>query len=198
MIAWLDANPVGKALLAVSGALVAVVLLLALAWSLPPRGTLDDGPDGGRDLAVVVPELPEPAPIAEFAVITDRPVFNESRQPDTFLDEDEEQQEEQVAEQADVDAPDVTLSGVVITPSLRMATLRAKGNPESLIALEGEPLEGDYGSWHVSSVAPRSVVLQSGSGEQVQLDLQIHDAVIAEPPKPPPAAGAGDGGAATG
>jgi hypothetical protein len=67
-------------------------------------------------------------------------------------------------------------------------TLRPKDAAESLIALEGNPLEGDFGSWQVSSIEPRSVVLSSGSGEEVRIDLQIHDAVIAEPPEPPPGA----------
>ena len=53
--------------------------------------------------------------------------------------------------------------------------------------LEGQPLEGDFGSWRVSRVEPRSAVLESASGDQVRLELQIHDAIIDEPPKPRPA-----------
>ena len=87
----------------------------------------------------------------------------------------------------DVEAPDVELAGVVITPDLRVATLRVKGEEASLLALEGQPLEGDFGSWRVSRVEPRSAVLESASGDQVRLELQIHDAIIDEPPKPRPA-----------
>jgi hypothetical protein len=200
MMRWLDDNPLGKALAAVSAGLAVVLLLLALAWSLPPRGAVDDDADGGRGLAVAVPDLAEPAPIDQFAVIMDRPVFNESRLPEDFSDEGEgaEEQGAEVAA-AEVEAPDVTLSGIVITPTQRWATLRPKGSPESLVAEEGSPLEGDYGSWHVSAIQPRSVVLRSGAGEEVELALQVHDEVIAEPPKPAPVArpdeaGAQDGG----
>ena len=83
-----------------------------------------------------------------------------------------------------VDAPDVELAGVVITPELRVATLRLKDSPESLLAFEGQPLEGNYGSWYLSRIEPRQAILQSNSGERVKLELQIHDAMIDEPPKP--------------
>ena len=36
MIRWLEDNPVGQALAAVAGGLVAVMLLLGVVWSLPP------------------------------------------------------------------------------------------------------------------------------------------------------------------
>ncbi|MGD2129420.1 MAG: hypothetical protein PVJ17_08945, partial [Lysobacterales bacterium] len=47
----------------------------------------------------------------------------------------------------------------------------------------GQPLEGNYGSWHVSRIEPREITLASGSGEELQLQLQVHDAKI-EPPPP--------------
>jgi hypothetical protein len=45
------------------------------------------------------------------------------------------------------------------------------------------PLEGNYGTWQISRIEPREVTLSSGDGEEVQLQLQIHDMKIAEPPK---------------
>ena len=188
MIDWLEANPVGKVLAGVSAALLGVLLLIALAWSLPPHAADGDGDEDDRALTIDVPELPATAPIEEFAVITERPVFNESRQPEIFdeLSAEELAANEAADSRADVEAPEMALSGVVITPTQRIVTLRPKNAKESLIAQEGKPLEGDFGSWQVSAVEPRSVVLRSGAGEEVRVDLQIHDAVIAEPPKPPP------------
>jgi len=189
VIDWLEANPVGKVLAGVSAGLLGVLLLLALAWSLPPHPSDDDGDESDRALSIEVPQLAPTAPIEQFAVITERPVFNESRQPEIF---DELSAEELAASEAaagaeaDVEPPEVVLSGVVITPTQRIVTLRPKNAKESLIAQEGNPLEGDFGSWQVSAIEPRSVVLRSGGGEEVRVDLQIHDAVIAEPPKPPP------------
>lgn len=186
MKGWFEDNPLGVALASVAAALLLILLLLAVAWSLPPRAADPGDGEDGQGLDARVPELAPAPPIEQFAVINERPVFNESRRPEYPGDEEEAGAEgEEIAETV-VDAPDVELSGVVITPSVRMATLKPKGAAESLIALEGSPLEGNYGSWQVSTVEPRSVVLRAGDGREVRLELQVHDRVIAEPPKPPP------------
>jgi hypothetical protein len=65
-----------------------------------------------------------------------------------------------------------------------MATLRPKDAGESLVAFEGQPLEGDFGSWHVSRIEPRRVTLASGSGEELKLSLEVHDQPITAPEKP--------------
>jgi hypothetical protein len=95
--------------------------------------------------------------------------------------------EDELSEE-EVDAPDVQLTGVIITPSIRMATLRQEGEKLSLVAFEGKPLEGNFGSWHVSRIDHREVTLSSGAGEEIQLKLEVHGVAIAEPPKPEPAA----------
>jgi len=64
-----------------------------------------------------------------------------------------------------------------------MVTLKSKDGNESLVAFEGRPLEGNYGTWQVSSIEPRQITLSSDSGEEKQLKLQVHDQTIAEPPK---------------
>jgi hypothetical protein len=125
-----------------------------------------------------------------YAVVTERPVFNESRQPELGLDS--EQDELGDLEENNVDAPELELAGVIITPSIRMVTLRQKEAGESLVAFEGQPLQGDYGSWHVSRIAPREITLASGDGEEMQLQLQVHDDQIAPPPKPKPEPGEAD------
>jgi hypothetical protein len=130
--------------------------------------------------ALDVPELNDSEPLETYSVITERPVFNASRQPiieEGLAGEDEELVEEEV------DAPEVELAGVVITPSIRMVTLRSKDQSESLVAFEGQPLEGNYGSWHVSHIEPREITLSSADGEELQLKLQVHDVKIEEPPE---------------
>lgn len=196
MISWLDDNPAGKVLASVAAGLGGIMLLLALVWSLPPSGSDTDGAGDGQSPSGEIPQLRPAGPISEFAVVTERPVFNESRQPVLVLDSDEEDDEDG-QEEVDVEAPDVELAGVVITPEVRVATLRLKGEDASLIAFEGQPLEGSFGSWQVSEVQARHVVMTSGDGEEVRLELQVHDAVIDEPPKPvtqPADSTADDGG----
>lgn len=180
MIALLEDNPIGKTLLAICGGLVLVSVLLVIIWTLSPSGSFSDTDDENRLAGLELPEPGVTESIEKFAEITERPVFNESRLP--VLELDDEDVEEELAE--DVEAPEMELAGIIITPTLRMATLRAKDNPNSLVAFEGRPLEGNFGSWQISRIEPREVTLTSGDGEEMQLQLQIHDVKIAEPPKP--------------
>jgi hypothetical protein len=186
MIKWFEDNPAGKTLILICGGLVVVSLLLAVIWMLPPSAPSMDAEDENRVASLDLPELQAVESIEEYAVITERPIFNETRLPVLTLGMNENSDEE--LQQEDIDAPEMELAGVIITPSLRMATLREKGNETSLVAFEGMPLEGNYGTWQISRIEPREVTLSSGDGEEVQLQLQIHDMKIAEPPqaeKPP-------------
>lgn len=185
MIRWLEGNPVGVGLAGVCGGLLVISLLLAVVWSLSPSAPELDPDDAETKMELNVPELGESEPLKAYVVITDRPVFNQTRLP--VIDEglSGEDEDDLLAEE-EVDAPDVELAGVVITPSIRMATLRTKDEAGSLVAFEGQPLEGNYGSWQVSRIMPREVTLASGDGEEVQLKLQVHDATIKAPPKPQP------------
>lgn len=180
MIAQLEDNAVGRALLAICAGLILVSVLLVIVWMLPPSGSFSDAEDN-RVAGLDLPELGETGSVEKFAVITERPVFNQSRLPVLELDELDNEEE---LEADEVEAPEMELAGVIITPSLRMATLRAKDYPNSLVAFEGRPLEGNFGSWQISKIEPREVTLTSGDGEEMQLQLKIHDATIAEPPKP--------------
>jgi hypothetical protein len=164
-----------------------VTLALGVIWSLPPNADSHNRNADDGSFGVEVPELPESEPIENFAVVTDRPVFNESRQPDLESEEGADGEDpDSLSEDVVVDAPELELAGVIITPSLRMVTLRKKNARESLVAFEGQPLHGDYGSWHVSRIEPREITLAAGDGRELQLQLQVHDAKIAPPPKPKP------------
>lgn len=182
MIKWFEGNPVAIVLASICGGLLLISLILMVIGSLPPS-VPDAGPDHGEtDLVINVPELAENEPIETYAVIVERPVFNEDRLP-ALEDDSSAGNEDDLVEQ-EVDAPDFELSGVIITPSIRMVTLKTKDQPESLVAFEGQPLHGNYGSWQVSRIEPRQITLASGRGEEVQLKLQVHDMAIATPPKP--------------
>ena len=180
MIKWLESNPLGVTLASVCGGLAVIALLLAVVWALPPSVPDSDRDREGTVLALDVPELDDSEPLETYAVITERPVFNASRQP--VIEEDLAGEDEELAEE-EVDAPEVELAGVIITPSIRMVTLRSKDQSESLVAFEGQPLEGNYGTWHVSHIEPREITLSSADGEELQLKLQIHDVKIEEPPE---------------
>ena len=180
MIKWLESNPLGVTLASVGGGLAVIALLLAVVLALPPSVPASDGDRQETVLALDVPELDDSEPLETYSVITERPVFNASRQP--IIEEDLAGEGEELVEE-EVDAPEVELAGVIITPSIRMVTLRSKDQSESLVAFEGQPLEGNYGTWHVSHIEPREITLSSADGEELQLTLQVHDIKIEQPPE---------------
>lgn len=183
MIRWLQDNPIGIGLAALTGVLLLAMLVLGVVSLLPvDRGSGSSADTEGEDV-LALPELEESPPVDEFYVITERPLFNQSRQPELVTADPED---DLPPPDEDVERPDVVLSGVVITPSLRMAMLRQKDGDRSLVAFEGRPIEGEFGSWQVSRVDAREVVLTSGSGEELALQLKVHDEQIEPPARPPP------------
>jgi hypothetical protein len=178
VIKWFEGNPVAIALASMSALLMFISLMIGVIWSFPPRASVSESGNEGSVAALDVPEIADSEPLETYAVITERPVFNQSRLPVIEEDVDEEEEPEE-----EVEAPEVQLSGVIITPTLRMATLRSAEMNESLVAFEGQPLEGNFGSWQVSQINAREVTLSSAAGESLQLRLEVHNAQIAAPPK---------------
>ena len=128
MIKRFEGNPVAIGLASMIAVLVVISLVIGVVWSLPPRAGNPGSTADGSVPQLDIPALEDNEPLQTYAVISERPVFNESRLPvlEQELDEDEEDVEEEV------DAPDVQLSGVIITPTMRMATLKSADLNESL------------------------------------------------------------------
>jgi len=181
LLKWLKDNPLGLALGAVCGVLLLFLLFLAVMASLPLSVPDQDVGAGGPDEGLDLPTLAKSPPFDNYSVIAERPLFSETRQP--VLDESQNGDSLPLAGDEEVDLPEVELAGVVITPSLRMVTLKRKDNSLSLVAFEGRPIEADFGGWQVSSIRPRAVTLSSSSGGELELEMKVHDAKI-EPPKP--------------
>ena len=181
MLKWLQNNPPGIVLGAMCGLLLLVLLVLVIMSSLPlPAAPADNAattPLPGVDL----PTLASNPPLDSYSVITQRPLFNENRQP--VPDEPADSGGPPPGPDPNGKAPEVELAGVIITPSLRMVTLKRKDNAMSLVAFEGRPIEADFGGWQVSRIVPRGATLTSGAGEELQLEMKVHDAKI-EPPPP--------------
>ncbi len=181
---WLEDNPMGLILAGISGALLLMLLAIGLLWIMPASSRQTGEGTGGDPDALNIPLLVDSQSIETYAVVTERPLFNESRQPQIdqdLLNEDSLAAGEGSLDEEQVDAPDVQLTGVVITPTIRMVTLKRKDDDEPLVAFEGKPLEGPYGSWQVAKIDAREVVLMSGEGEELQLSLQVHDTKIEAP-----------------
>lgn len=181
---WFEANPIGIALAGISGFFLLLVLIMTIVWSLPVSVEIDETDNGsiiGSEQVVTAAKI---APLREYDIINQKPVFNETRLP--ILDDIDSESQDEVVDTAIVvaDAPDVRLTGIIITPALKIASLTpADGKLEAVMAHEGESLTGEFLGWEVSKVNPRGVVLESRDGRTVQLELEVHDKKIQEPPK---------------
>ena len=178
---WLQDNPLGMVLAGISGLFVLLVLGMAIVWNLPvsteTAGTETEVVSDNQ-VSLVSRQV---GTLGEYKVINEKPVFNESRLP-VIMDPDDEPQEEDVTIEVK-GAPDVRLTGVVITPGMKIASLTPTDtNIEAVMAHEGESLTGEFVGWQVTAVNPRAVVLKSSDGQSLELDLQVHDVKIAEPP----------------
>lgn len=180
---WLQDNPLGMILAGVSGLFVLLALGMAIVWNLPVSVESDSA--GSENAADVTTNLAarQIGPLKDYLVINEKPVFNESRVPALA---DVEEDPEDVDDVIEVkDAPDVRLTGVVITLRQRIASLTpADTNIEAVMAHEGEFLTGEFVGWQVAEINRRAVVLKSRDGQSLELDLQVHDAKIKEPPAP--------------
>lgn len=180
---WFEDNPIGMVLAGMSGLFVLLVLGMAIVWNLPVSTET-----AGTETKVVSDSQVSLATrqigtLGEYKVINEKPVFNESRLPVIAEIEDDLQEEDETIEVKG--APDVRLTGVVITPGMKIASLTpADTNIETVMAHEGESLTGEFVGWQVTSVNPRAVMLESRDGQSLELDLQVHDVTIKEPPKP--------------
>ncbi|HZP65673.1 MAG TPA: hypothetical protein VFB32_05135 [Rudaea sp.] len=132
-------------------------------------------------------------PETTFAEIAARPIFNEDRKP---------------TPETTVEAPppppptplNINLTGVILTPQLRMAMIHDNAKNDSAAVKEGMPLPGDLGGWTLTQVKPRSAVFKEAGGDEVEVELMT---AVANPkpgtpghpgsPPAPPVAGAAGG-----
>ena len=180
---WLQDNPVGMVLASIGGVFVLLALGMAIIWTLPVPVKIDEAQTGEKGAADTVIAAAQVADMGELKVINEKPVFNESRLPVIVEVNGGEGLEDVMV--AVKDAPAVRLTGIIITPEMKIATLTpSSGGAENVMAHEGQSLTGEYVGWYVGKVNPRTVVLESSDGQRLELDLQVHDTTIKEPPKP--------------
>ncbi|GAB1408520.1 hypothetical protein MASR1M8_24390 [Thermomonas brevis] len=154
---------------------------------------------GGRvadAVPVVAGTLPTPAaakpdrigPLTQYASAAARPLFTQDRRPRSFLASAPESGETG----AEASRLDFVLTGVLISPQVRLAVLQPTAGGESQRVREGAAPEGAAG-WRLVEVQPRRAVFEGGDG-QVVLDLRSFGVagVPAVPMPRPMAAMSGD------
>ena len=147
-----------------------VLFLLALALQLGlGRGYdwLAPEPDTAGINAGRIDSTPFKLPAEnEFAATQARPLFNEDRKPSPD-------------EPDDANAPppppsvplNIALTGIVLTPDVRLAMVQDKAKNNAVALKEGMPMPGDQGGWTLTKINPRSAIFRETSGEEVEVEL---------------------------
>ena len=127
-----------------------VLLLLLLggvgrgvSWKAPR--TLPPLPPAGNSA-----DLPQPKPLQEFSVVWQQPLFNPDRKPIAH------------AAAGGSNLGDLQLTGIIITPGLRMALLHDKNGDKEIRLRQGDSLPD--GSVTLVEVQQRSAVFDSAAG----------------------------------
>lgn len=168
--------------LVLAGACGFLLLLVVLAWFGVGRGyawwPLDpvDAAKSKKNLANPQFRL---GPWENFAEVNKRPLFNEDRKPTPPMPADAP------ANQQPIKQLDVVLSGVIITPKVRMALVKEKGKEKAMTVKEGGAMPGDWSSWSLTEVKPRGAVFKNSAGESATVEL-IPVASSQKPTPPPP------------
>lgn len=174
-----------------------LLLLFGLGRGVPGPGQVEPDAVANVQLAEAQVELPQEG---RFLAIAHRPLFSEDRraEPKTAP-----QTEEPAAETPPSAPLNVSLTGIIHTPSARIALVRDNSSGRSLNLREGAALPGDQGGWRVKRIEPRRVVFdESGAdagaegeaeGSETVVELAITGSAAAAapgmpPPPPPPAA----------
>lgn len=152
--------------------------LLWLGALLGMGGRLEQGePVAAGGLPVPAAARPDRiGPLSQYASAAARPLFTRDRRPRSFL----ATAPESGADGAPTERLDFVLSGVLISPQVRLAVLQPSGGGDSQRVQVGQSPEGAAG-WRLVDVQPRRAVFEGGSGQAV---LELRTFGVAGPPAP--------------
>jgi len=132
--------------------------------------------------AVVMP------PDSEFAEVRQRPIFNEDRKPTPIVD-DPPPVTTQVA------PLNITLTGVVLTPEIKLAMVRDNAKNEAVSLRIGMPLPGEQQGWTLAEIRARSVVFKNPQDETSEVELEVAPGLTVPPSAKPTAPAAANAAA---
>lgn len=157
-----------------------LLLLAGLGRGVPGPGAIEAEPVPALELSEAQVELP---PSGRFIEVASRPLFAEDRRPEPKVLEEPGSEPE-----APPSVPlNVALTGIIHTPTMRVALVRDNATGRSLNLRERMVLPGDQGGWQVKRIEPREVVFEdAGSQSETTLELGIGMG-SAQPALPPPA-----------
>ena len=158
-LTWLLAGCAGWALLLWLAALLGLGNAVAPTPRISADGSLPQAKPASPDRI---------GPLGQYAEAAARPVFTSDRRPRSFL---ATAPDGGVATDMQNQSLDFILTGVLISPQLRMAFLQPTGGGQSVRVREGASPEGAAG-WRLIEVQPRRATFQ-GSGGESSLDLRV-------------------------
>ena len=119
---------------------------------------------------------PSPAerlgPFGQYGETAARPLFSEDRRPKPFSLRPEGEAEDNSFE--------YVLTGVLLTPSLKMAVLQPTAGGDSVRVKLGESSE-QVAAWRLVSLEPRKAVFEGPDGQR-SMDLRAYDGSGGQPP----------------
>lgn len=107
----------------------------------------------------------------EYAVVLDRPIFNEDRKPTPVADTAASDK----TEEATAKPLNATLTSIIITPEVKLAIVKNNDTGESEVVRMGRPLAGEQNGWKLVEVSPRGATFEGqGLGRQA-LELAVNE-----------------------
>ena len=116
---WLQDNPLGMILASISGVFALLALGMAIVGTLPvsvETGSAEAETTSDNKANMTARQM---GTLNDYQVVNEKPVFNESRNP--VIEEDDDELSEDGTAIEVKGAPDVRLTGVVITPGVKIA-----------------------------------------------------------------------------
>lgn len=163
-------------------ALWSLMLLIAVYAGLGGRYSLHP------DDASLVPALPQIdlsraqnplQPLADYAVVGERPLFNADRRPLPPLPTEGGE-----TEQVPVSIPlDIVLTSVIISGDMKIAIVLDKKTNTSQSVRLGSALEGDQAGWNLTELNARTAVFEGPTGRN-EVELRVFDGTGGEAPTP--------------
>ncbi len=158
--------------LGLAGAALAGTVAFELRQPPPPAPSLGDNAAApSRKASAKAAPLPRADNVRAYDVISNRPLFSETRRPPEHEPDAPEPTSEALRH--------VGLTGVVITPERKTALIYSQKSPEMLNLQEGESLEG----WHLDKVLQDRIVLSHGDETA---EIVIWDKTRPRPPRRQP------------
>ena len=173
-----QARQLTRMLYVVVAGLAAVYLLLMAGFGrgVPGGDTGETEPLPALQLSEAQIDLPG---LAVYDDLVQRPLFAENRRAEP---------KEPVGEgEAEPEAPptaplNIALTGIIHTPTARIALVRDNGTGKALSLREQMPLPGEQGGWLVKAIEPRRVVFEdTGTQTETSVDLAIGAAGASAP-----------------